>query len=104
MDGHESAEDSVGADIEVEIKLFATFRETVGQRTLSRAVAPGTTVRDLLADLEREYPALGGELLDGEDTPSSVAVLREGALADLDALLDAGDRVSICPPVTGGRR
>ncbi|MFC6835506.1 ubiquitin-like small modifier protein 1 [Halomarina ordinaria] len=88
--------------MEVELRLFATFRERVGERTLDRAVAPGTTVRDLLAALEADYPALDGELLDGEGTPPSVAVLHDGKRADLDAELTPDDRVSICPPVTGG--
>lgn len=89
--------------MEVELRFFATFRERVGERTLRRTVDPGTTVRGLLEALEADHPELAGDLLEGEETPASVAVLHEGRLADLDAELAADDRVSICPPVTGGR-
>ncbi len=89
--------------VAVEVRLFATFRERVGERTLARSVEPGTTVRELLAALEADYPDLDGALLDGDGgTPPSVAVLHEGKNANLDAELAAGDEVSVCPPVTGG--
>lgn len=90
----------------VELRFFATIREAVGERTVTREYPPGTTVYDVLASLEAEYPGLDGTVLDGHDIAASVTVLcngrhvthRDGA----DTELADGDRLAITPPVTGG--
>ena len=66
--------------MDVELRFFATVREAVGERTATREVEPGTTVRDVLAALEREYPALDGRLRDGERVAGHVTVLCNGTL------------------------
>lgn len=92
--------------MEVELRFFATVRETVGERTVTRAVEPGTIVRDVLAELEREFPDLDGQLLDGDAVAPSVTVMCNGThvthLDGAETELSDGDQVSITPPVTGG--
>jgi len=92
--------------MEVELRLFGTVRERVGERTLTRQFAAGITVREVLAELEREVPALAGRLLDDGAVADSVTVLRNGThvthFEDGETALKPGDRLSITPPVTGG--
>jgi len=90
----------------VELRYFATVREAVGQRTETRDLPAGTTVRDVLAALEDEHPDLDGRLLDGEGVADSVTVLRNGThvthLDGVDTPVSDGDRLAVTPPVTGG--
>lgn len=90
----------------IEIRLFAGVRAAVGERTLTHEVEPGTTVRELLARLEEEHPALEGRLLEAAEIASSITVLRNGThVAHFEGLateLADGDCLSITPPVTGG--
>ena len=92
--------------MEVELRLFATVRAAVGQRTLTRECDPGTTVAELLAALEEDYPPLEGRLLDGSAVAGGVTVLRNGThvthFEGPETALADGDAVSITPPVTGG--
>lgn len=93
--------------MEVELRFFATVREAVGTRSTSYDFDPETTVRDVLAALETEYPELDGRLLDGDgEIARSVTVLRNGTnvthAGGAMAELSDGDSLSITPPVTGG--
>ncbi len=92
--------------MEVEIRLFATVREAVGQRSLTRECDPETTVGELLAALEEEYPSLDGQLLDGSAVAGGITVLRNGThvthFEGTETALADGDALSITPPVTGG--
>ncbi|MFB6192112.1 MAG: ubiquitin-like small modifier protein 1 [Haloarculaceae archaeon] len=93
--------------MEVEVRLFATFREAVGERAIRREVGEGATVGDLLRGLEREYADLDGTLLDADGSVrASITVLRNGenvARSDgTGTALRDGDRVALSLPVTGG--
>jgi molybdopterin synthase sulfur carrier subunit len=92
--------------MELELRLFATVREAVGQRILTREFDPETTVADALATLEAEYPPLEGQLLDGSEVARSITVLCNGThvthLEGSETVLADGDTLSITPPVTGG--
>jgi sulfur-carrier protein len=93
--------------MEIELRYFATVREAVGERTETREFSPGTTVGDVLAALEAEYPALDGRLLADDGTVArSVTVLRNGTnvahFEGGETELAPGDALSITPPVTGG--
>lgn len=90
----------------VTVRLFAMFRDRVGEKSVAVDVPKGTTVRETIRTIESTYPELEGDLLaaDGEIQPS-VTVLRNGrhvgAEEGLDDILD-DDVLSIMPPVTGG--
>ena len=89
----------------LELRFFATFRETVGQKTLEREFPAGTTMGDVLAELVEEYPGL--ELFDAEgELRDFLNVMKNGRnvvhLDGLDTELADGDTVSLFPPVAGG--
>lgn len=93
--------------MELELRFFATFREAAGGKTVSYELADDSTVGDALRELEAEYDGLAGNLIvDGELAPQ-INVLKNGRevlhLDGLDTALDEGDRLSIFPPVAGGR-
>jgi molybdopterin synthase sulfur carrier subunit len=93
--------------IELELRLFATFREAVGQKTIRREFTESVTVREVLESLEAEFEDLDGQLLaeDGEIQPQ-LNVLKNGKevlhLDGLDETFAPGDRLSLFPPVAGG--
>jgi molybdopterin synthase sulfur carrier subunit len=92
--------------MELELRFFATFREAVGQKTLTRDVDTGATIGDVLRGLEAEYDGLSGQLLENGDLRPHINVLKNGRevlhLDGLETSLESGDTVSVFPPVAGG--
>lgn len=90
----------------VELKLFATFRQTVGAKRLDRDLPADATVGDLLEGLEAEYEGLAGRLLADDGLAPQINVLRNGRevlhMDGPETTLDEGDTVAIFPPVAGG--
>ncbi|MFB6299305.1 MAG: ubiquitin-like small modifier protein 1 [Halobacteriales archaeon] len=91
----------------LELRFFATFRETVGQKTIEREFDAGTTVGEVLESLVDEYPDL--DLFDAEgDLRDYLNVMKNGEnvihLQGLDTPLEDGDRLSLFPPVEGGKQ
>ncbi|MBI2865516.1 MAG: molybdopterin converting factor subunit 1 [Chloroflexi bacterium] len=81
--------------MKVKLKLFATYREKVGQSELELSVPEGSTAGGVLARLVADYPALAG--LAGA---TMFAVDQEFAAAD--AVLYDGQELALLPPVSGG--
>lgn len=96
-----------GSTMNLELRFFATFREAVGQKTVHREYPEGSTVGDVLADLEAEYPDLEGNLLDddGQIRPQ-LSILKNGKdvvhMEGVQTDLADGDTLSVFPPVAGG--
>ncbi|MGM0604418.1 MAG: ubiquitin-like small modifier protein 1 [Halobacteriota archaeon] len=91
----------------VEVKLFATFRDLVGSRSVRVELPSGATVSTVLASLEDRYPDLEGALLEGDgDTTDAITVLRNGRHVDhfdgTATRLEPGDVISVTPPLAGG--
>jgi molybdenum cofactor biosynthesis protein MoaC/molybdopterin converting factor subunit 1 len=82
--------------MQVEIRLFAVFRERAGRDRLEIELPDGATVADALAAAARE-PGLD-ELL--PRMPARVAVNHE--YAGEDEVIEAGDELALIPPVSGG--
>ncbi len=82
--------------MQVEVRLFAVFRERAGRDTLTLEVDEGATVADVLAAAAHE-PGLG-EIL--ERMPVRAALNRE--YVESDAPVAAGDELALVPPVSGG--
>ena len=94
----------------MKINFYAMYRQAVGGKTVDVPIPDGVTVRMLLDEIVRRYPALRTELLDengklyghvhvfvnGRDAP----FLAEG----VDTHLQPGDTVDIFPPVGGGAK
>jgi molybdenum cofactor biosynthesis protein MoaC/molybdopterin converting factor subunit 1 len=82
--------------MEVELRLFAVFRERAGRERLALQLPEGATVADALA-AAAEQPGLG-EILAA--MPVRAALNRE--YVDDDAPVAAGDELALIPPVSGG--
>ena len=93
--------------MELELRFFATFREAVGQKTLTREYdSDEMTVRDVLQELEAEYDDLAGAILEDGEIQDMLTVLKNGrgvAHGDgADTVLEDGDTLAVFPPVAGG--
>lgn len=92
----------------VELRFFATFRETVGTKVVESDYPSETTVGDVLRDLEGQYEDLEDQLLENGHLRPHINVLKNGRevlhLDGLETDLADGDQLSIFPPVAGGQR
>jgi molybdopterin synthase sulfur carrier subunit len=87
----------------VSVRFFANLREIVGQPQL---ILNASTIRELLAALRSEHPALQPLLCeDGEVRPYITILINGKNIREMEALatnLSDGDEVAIFPPVSGG--
>jgi MoaD family protein len=81
--------------MKVTVKLFARFREVVGDGKLERELPKGATVEDCLSNLHVEFPRLA------ELTQRTIISVNQ-EFAALDTPLHDGDEIAIFPPVSGG--
>ncbi|MFB6134925.1 MAG: ubiquitin-like small modifier protein 1 [Halanaeroarchaeum sp.] len=92
--------------MDVEIRLFATFRDVAGQKTLHWEFEEGATVETLLQRLESTYSDLDGEFVEDGEIHPQINVLKNGRevlhLDGLDTAIEDEDTISIFPPVAGG--
>ncbi|MDZ5810382.1 ubiquitin-like small modifier protein 1 [Halorubrum sp. AD140] len=92
--------------MELELRFFATFREAAGGKIVEKTFADGSSVGDVLRDLEREYDGMDGRLIVDGGLAPQINVLKNGRevlhLDGLDTDLEDGDRLSVFPPVAGG--
>jgi len=91
--------------MDIEFRAFATFRQTVGQKSIVREYDDIATVGDALHALTEEFPDL--DVFDDDGNPREFAsILKDGRdithLQGLDTELEDGDTVSLFPPVAGG--
>lgn len=92
----------------MKVKFYATLRKIVGAKTIDVSLEEGATVRDLIAEITRRYPALRPEMLDEQDNLyGHVHVFINGRdapflEAGLDSVISSGDEVGIFPAVGGG--
>lgn len=82
--------------MEIELRLFAVFRERAGRESLSLELPEGATVADAIAAAARQ-PGLE-EIL--ARMPVRAALNRE--YVDEGAKVSAGDELALIPPVSGG--
>lgn len=80
------------------------FRDlTAGQ---GHVQADGTTIADLIADLDRRYPGLAGRICEGGAVRHHVNVFVNGqemrCLQNEATRLDRGDEVAFIPALIGG--
>ncbi len=79
----------------VEIRLFATLKDKVGQNRIQVEVAEPATVETVTMAIVEKYPALAAGV------PVSVVSVNK-AFADGDTAVNAQDEIAIFPPVSGG--
>lgn len=81
--------------MKVEIRLFATMKDKVGQSRIEVAVDEPSTVQQLLEATADQYPQLKSSL--------EVALVSVNkAFADEETIIYSGDEIAMFPPVSGG--
>ena len=98
--------DSVG--MEVEFVSYATVRDAIGTKSVTRDLPEGSTVEEALRDLAAEYDGLDSLLFtsDGEIRPHVNVLVDDENVRDRDGPateLSEGDTVGLAPGVAGGR-
>lgn len=82
------------------------FRDWIGQRTLTLTWEGTLTVRDLWKRLAADSPALRANLppegLQEDAMSQIVAVIMDGDILALDAVIRDGARVDVLTPLSGG--
>lgn len=91
----------------LELRFFATFRAIVGQKVVEREFPDGSTVGDILATLEGEYPDMEDRLLDEDgEIREQLSILKNGRgvihMEGAATPMDDGDTLAVFPPVAGG--
>jgi molybdopterin synthase sulfur carrier subunit len=91
----------------LELKFFATFRAIVGQKLVEREFSDASTVGDVLAALEGEYPDMEDRLLDEDgEIREQLSILKNGrGVIHMDGAatpMEDGDTLAVFPPVAGG--
>jgi len=93
--------------MQVTCLFYATVRDAVGRKRVTRTVEAGTTVRDLLRALGEEYDGFGPLVFDSEErVRANVNVLVNEepirSLAGGETELADGDILMVAPSVAGG--
>ncbi|HUQ16518.1 MAG TPA: MoaD family protein [Candidatus Saccharimonadales bacterium] len=83
--------------MQVQVRLFASYREAAGVAQLALDLPDGATVGDAISAIAHRYPAIGPF---GGDRALVAARNREYVARD--ATLRDGDEVALIPPVSGG--
>lgn len=90
----------------VTVKLFANFREMVGERELS---VQAEKVKEVLAHIREEHEELSSKIFTNQENlelEEHVIIMVNGRkiemLDGVETTLEDGDDVSILPPVAGG--
>jgi molybdopterin synthase sulfur carrier subunit len=92
----------------MQIKLYASLRQTAGVKMVEVDFQPGITMGAILHELTRRYPILIKAIWKEQDVLSDqVHVFLNGVdirhLAGLDTRPAEQDHVDIFPPLVGGR-
>ena len=78
----------------VTVVFLASYREVAGKTTARIALAAGSTVGELIAQVCAQFPGL-------PDADRIVAAVNND-YREHDYVLDDGDEVALIPPVSGG--
>ena len=90
------------------VNFYATLRQIVGSRQVEFPLPPGSTLRQLIGEIVRQFPALRVEMLDPQgNLYRHIHIFVNGrdsslVVAGLDTILEPKDTISIFPPVGGG--
>ena len=84
-----------------QVRLREPLRKLAGGH--AELEVPGVTVAELLRELERAQPALGGWILDERGLiRRHINVFVNGERAREDGPVEPGDRVDVLPAISGG--
>lgn len=82
--------------VRIQLLLFATVKDRIGQSRLSLELADSATIADAKAMLSRDFPAAKRSI------ETAIAALNE-EFSHADAKLSDGDTLALFPPVSGGQ-
>jgi molybdopterin converting factor subunit 1 len=83
--------------MQIQVRLFATYREIVGAGQLAWTLREGMTVGQLVEAVLAKYPRLAGH-------GNSMLLAVNLEVVRPDVVLRDGDEVALLPPVSGGLR
>src|SRR3989442_12035651 len=83
--------------MQIQVRLFATYREIVGEGQIAWTLRDGTTVGQLAEAVLAKYPRLLGH-------GNSMLLAVNHEVVRPDVVLREGDEVALLPPVSGGDR
>ena len=86
---------TMGFFVHVRVRLFATFREIVGEARLSWTAKDGETLAGLVAAIVARYPELARHR-------DAMLLAVNASFASPDMVLRDNDEVALMPPVSGG--
>ena len=81
--------------MDLNVRLFALYRERAGSSSIPVAVHDGATVADLTAEVRRQLPNLAPPEV-------KIVVAVNADYAGPEVVLQPGDDVCLIPPVSGG--
>ncbi|MAF37487.1 MAG: molybdopterin synthase sulfur carrier subunit [Chloroflexi bacterium] len=81
--------------MELNVRLYALYRERAGGSIVSVTVPDGATVADLTDEIRRQIPNLAPPEV-------KIVVAVNTDYADSDMILQQSDDVCLIPPVSGG--
>ena len=81
--------------MQIDVRLFALYRERAGASVVTVDVVDGATVGDLTRAVREIHPRLAPPEV-------RIVVAVNAEYADDDLLLNQGDEVCLIPPVSGG--
>jgi molybdopterin synthase catalytic subunit/molybdopterin converting factor small subunit len=82
-------------DVQVRVLFFGLLTDVIGRRSDTVSLPEGSTLHDLLAHYQSNFPRLQGFV-------SSLAISLNQNYAPLSSPLSEGDEVALLPPVSGG--
>ena len=82
--------------LHVTVRLFASYREKVGQTQVELELPRGASVGDVAKAMLRSYPQL-------PRMAANLVVAVNQEYQEHDYVLNEGDEVALIPPVSGGR-
>ncbi len=81
--------------MQLNVRLFALYRERAGVREFPLELPGGATVADLTSEVRRQFPRLA-------PPDAQIVVAVNADYADPETVLNPGDDVCLIPPVSGG--
>jgi len=81
--------------MEVNVRLFALYRERARRSLVTVSLPDGATVDDLTDEVRRQFPNLAPPEV-------KIVVAVNTDYADPNVILQSGDDVCLIPPVSGG--
>jgi molybdopterin converting factor subunit 1 len=77
----------------VNVLLFASYADALGRPRIEMAVAPGSTVADMVARVRDGH---------ADRLPARPLVAVNQEYATYDRVIEPGDEIALIPPVAGG--